>query len=452
MQLGFETVGNATLICHDRVPVLVTDPWLSGPAYFGSWGLSHAIPDAQMASIKAAPNLWLSHGHPDHLSFDSLMELRDKHIYLSDHVGHRIADFLNESGFRVTVVPDRKWMVLSPRVRMQTLAHYNQDSILLVDIDGTLIINLNDAPLTVWQGYIKRMAARYKRVVLLHISGFGDADMINFFNESGKRIEPPGMNRPPIGEVVARQMRNLGANIAVPFSSLHRYQRSDSVWTNALVPTVEEYAVGFDQRAGQLLPAFVSYELNSDHVTALNPRPRSAVVADPKDFGDDWSESLSGDEWIAVKQYFERRPMLGVQLDFIRLLVGGEEHVVRWSRRERSGVTFEVPRGSLLSAVRYEIFDDLFIGNFMKTTLHGKIATVGLYPGVNPYLGKWADNGRACTRGEVREYLREYCRRAPLPYLLSRLDERARYAVHAHVPKDSNGYEFLRKMYKTVRA
>src|SRR3954452_12206658 len=41
MDLGFETIANATLICHDDGPLLATDPWLSGPAYFGSWGLAH---------------------------------------------------------------------------------------------------------------------------------------------------------------------------------------------------------------------------------------------------------------------------------------------------------------------------------------------------------------------------------------------------------------------------
>ena len=36
MDLGFETIGNACLIAHDRGPVVATDPWLSGTAYFGS--------------------------------------------------------------------------------------------------------------------------------------------------------------------------------------------------------------------------------------------------------------------------------------------------------------------------------------------------------------------------------------------------------------------------------
>lgn len=44
MQLGFETIGNATLVAFDRDPVLASDPWIDGAAYFGSWRLSHAVP------------------------------------------------------------------------------------------------------------------------------------------------------------------------------------------------------------------------------------------------------------------------------------------------------------------------------------------------------------------------------------------------------------------------
>jgi hypothetical protein len=50
------------------VPVLATDPWIKGAAYFGSWTTSHLIPEEQLAHVKACKYLWISHGHPDHLS------------------------------------------------------------------------------------------------------------------------------------------------------------------------------------------------------------------------------------------------------------------------------------------------------------------------------------------------------------------------------------------------
>jgi len=100
----------------------------------------------------------------------------------------------------------------------------------------------------------------------------------------------------------------------------------------------------------------------------------------------------------------------------------------------------------------HELFDDLLIGNFMNTTLHGRLQGAGLYPAVNPYLCKWADNGRAQSRAEVRSYLHQYARRAPVANLLGRLDDRAKYAIRAHVVKDSAAYDFLRRMRRVMPA
>src|SRR5438552_9114598 len=109
MDVGFETVGNATLICHDGGSVLVTDPWISGSAYFGSWGRSHEIPAEQMDAIHRCKFVWLSHGHPDHLSSESLHVLRTKTILLPDHVGGRIFTSLKEQGYDVHILKDRVW-------------------------------------------------------------------------------------------------------------------------------------------------------------------------------------------------------------------------------------------------------------------------------------------------------------------------------------------------------
>ena len=73
------------------------------------------------------------------------------------------------------------------------------------------------------------------------------------------------------------------------------------------------------------------------------------------------------------------------------------------------GIQFEVPRSSLMKAVNYEIFDDLLIGNFMRTTFFG---ISSLYDhDFNPLLTKYADNGKAKTEEEVVRYINEYKKR-----------------------------------------
>jgi len=88
MITGFDTIGNAILIAYDAArPALVTDPWITGSAYFGSWGFSHEIPPEQLAAIRGAGYVWLSHGHPDRLRAESLEQLHDKKSLLPDHIG-----------------------------------------------------------------------------------------------------------------------------------------------------------------------------------------------------------------------------------------------------------------------------------------------------------------------------------------------------------------------------
>ena len=190
MDLGFETVGNASLIVHDRKPILCTDPWLDGAAYFGSWILSHKIPDRQKEAVRACDYFWISHGHPDHLSVPSLERHRDKTILLADHDGGRIARDLRGLGFRVMTLPSGQWVQLSDRVRVATIADYNQDSILLIDAGGNLIIDANDASDRGVGDFIRKHVAEAKHTFLAFLTGYGDADMINFYDEDGSFVEP----------------------------------------------------------------------------------------------------------------------------------------------------------------------------------------------------------------------------------------------------------------------
>jgi len=65
-----------------------------------------------------------------------------------------------------------------------------------------------------------------------------------------------------------------------------------------------------------------------------------------------------------------------------------------------------------MTAVEYRVFDDILIGNFARTTLHGdwggKLGTAALYPDLCPYWTKFGDNGGARTAAELRAYFSDY--------------------------------------------
>jgi hypothetical protein len=450
MDLGFETIGNATLIFHDRAPVLATDPWIVGSAYFGSWGLSHAIPPQQREAIERCRLVWISHGHPDHLSAESLERLRGKTILLPDAVGGRICRDLRAQGFAVRVLPDRVWTEVSPRIRVLCIGDVNQDGILLADVGGRLVVDLNDASDRGWGPFVKRTIARARVSFLLRLSGFGDADMINLRHEDGSRLER--VQRIEVGREIAGLTHEYGARYFIPFSSMHRYQRADSDWANRHVTHLEDYPVGFASQRAELLPAFVRFDCVRDCMERIDPPEQPRVVREPSEFGDRWDEPLEPDEAARAERYFRSITHLDRAFDFIRLRVGGREHVVVHGRRRTGrGITFEAPRRSLVGAIDAEVFDDLLIGNFMKTTLHGGAARTGLYPDFTPYVAKYADNGRAKDEPELARYFATYLRRAPLQFLRYRLEEKSKDLFRSAVPFGSGPYRWARRGYRALK-
>lgn len=413
MDLGFETIGNATVICHDGGPLLATDAWLDGDAYFGSWRLSHRIPEEQLDHIRRAPYLWISHGHPDHLSLPSLERLRDKEILLPDHVGGRVASELAAQGFRIRILKSGQWIRLADRTRICSVADIYQDALLLVDLDGHLVVDANDCGDHGIGPFLQETARKFDSSFLMCLTGHGDADMIHFFDEAGKQVTPAAARKEPLGPGIAGLLSAYGIRDFVPFSSMHRYQRTDSAWANEYLTPIGIHDEGFEKEGSRVLPPFVSYDLDRGEFRGLEPPENPHDLIPPEHFGDNWSDELEPADVRTLEAYVRSFRHFDRFLGFVTFKVGGKEHTIRVSpdHAER-GITFETPRHSLMLAVEWRIFDDLLIGNYTRTTLHGdwdgKQSTAALYPDLGPYWTKFGDNGHAHTPEELRKYLTTY--------------------------------------------
>ena len=308
-----------------------------------------------------------------------------------------------------------------------------------------------------WGSLVKRVIRSFPRSFLLRLSGFGDADMINFVDDDGERIPSLAQLRREsgfeVGADVARMTETFGATHFVPFSSFHRYQRTDSEWANEWTTSVDEYARGFRSDRVTLLPAFVRYDVTTGSWEAIDPPAAPPLAFAPEEFGDDWSVPLERDDVDALRRYFTGIERLARHLDRIVFRVGGEEHAVELGGRDTGrSVTFAVPRASLTRAVEWEIFDDLLIGNFMTTALSGPWPSSGLYPGFTPWVTKYADNGRARTDAELHAYFAEYRRRLGVAsWLRSSLEQRAKDSLRGRLSADSPVYQRARRAYSRVK-
>ena len=229
MAFSFETLGNASIqVFSDGKPMLITDPWLKGTAYFGSWALDWPLNEGQIQNALNSEHVWISHGHPDHLHHESL-ELfpKGKKFYLADHYDAEIANMLSDMGFDVTVMEYRKWYPLGPDLKMLAVDNENQDSILAIEAGDYLLLNINDSPFCGEFSYFKNMVKQYPRdnVYVFALCAI-DADMKNIVDSTGKRITPPPEDlKKGMIYRTARMIDQLGAGHFVSSSSHHIYVR-----------------------------------------------------------------------------------------------------------------------------------------------------------------------------------------------------------------------------------
>ncbi|MSP03305.1 MAG: MBL fold metallo-hydrolase [Acetobacteraceae bacterium] len=311
MSVQFETLGNASvMVFADGKPLLATDPWLTGTCYFGSWALDHPLSDQQIRNMTSAEYIWISHGHPDHLHDQSLGMLpAGKKVLLPDHYDKDIYNNLRDRGFEVTIMAYRAWHTLAPDVRVMCIDNINQDAILVIEAEGSLIIDLNDSPLCGEPGFLRGLIARHKpeQTWLLALCSV-DADMFNFVDDAGKSLAgPPEERKPGAVWTVARTAARLGVGNFCCSSSQHIYVRADSIWANPYRIGWTDMRRYWSRPEVRLIEPFVTVDLRSGDFTRNHPAQisdESQISAATGD--DDWTSAMTEAEWAKVDAFMRR--------------------------------------------------------------------------------------------------------------------------------------------------
>ena len=417
MKVNFETIGNATLIVSENERTLLcTDPWFDkDPAYFGSWSLSHKFPEQQRSKCENSKFIFISHFHPDHLNLASLRHCKKSTIILAQHFGSRVENELRRVGFDVISLPSRKWINIGEKTKIMIFNNELQDSALLVELTDnrgqkSLILNLNDTGGYGFEKEIASISKKYKNSFYLQLHCWGDADMINLFDKYWERIPPAAARKFPVGRDIKSGMKRFNCNVAIPFSCHHQYQRRDSVWANKFVTPVELMSQGFTQdKQHTLLPAFQNIELKDNKFLASDLNPEKVIIESPiheSNFGDNWNSLLTKKQINECRDYFCEISSLFKNFKSIILDVGGVQNEMLKYGKGKATIKFKVPRSSLMKSIRREIFDDLLIGNFMKTQI---INGDDLYnPDFTLSVAKYSDNGKVKAEEELKKYFNYY--------------------------------------------
>ena len=144
------------------------------------------------------------------------------------------------------------------------------------------------------------------------------------------------------------------------------------------------------------------------------------------------------------------REILRDHFGFIEVSAGNSTVTVDLNRERRNvGIRFECPRSSFMSCIEHELFDDLLIGNYMRTILHDVEA---LYPHFTPFVAKYGDNGGAKTRRELARYFGHYYMRDPIAHTLKWLANGSEMVLRKVIPEDSAMFRFAKRTYYAYAA
>ncbi len=421
---SFETLGNAMIqVFREGAPALVTDPWLVESAYFGSWGLERPLTERQMGNVAASPFVWFSHGHPDHFHPPSMVHLsRETVMLVPDHYDAEMARTLDEMGFKYQILPNKKWVTLAGGLRVLCVANENMDAILAIDAGGVLLLNKNDSPFCGEDSFFRGLVRGFARSYLLALCAY-DADMINTYDGNMRRlITDPAERKPGTVWSVARTAEYLGVSAYCVSSSQHVYTRPDSAWANEFRITWPDIQKLWTARDVQLIGPYSVVDLSSGAVTPadspVEAPPETRIAATNGD--DDWDARLSEAEWEDVERFARQFETLRHWQDFVAFTVGGEtrQFLIRSSAKGKPqdqliGVNFHVPRASLLDTVKYGYFDDLLIGNFMKTQLQN----MELYPHFSPLVAKLGGNAKVFTKAQLLRFRGHFLLQSPLAFM-----------------------------------
>ncbi|XP_062517845.1 cytidine monophosphate-N-acetylneuraminic acid hydroxylase-like [Corticium candelabrum] len=133
--------------------ILFTDPWLTGPAFSKGWWLLHEPPSDWLDRLSNADMIYISHIHPDHLSYPTLKLLHKRKPHIPIYVGNTSTlpfskqHCYGKETYNVIVCELGEWQQVSDDLRFMIMhdgIHVEMDTCLLVDYKGHLIMNTVD--------------------------------------------------------------------------------------------------------------------------------------------------------------------------------------------------------------------------------------------------------------------------------------------------------------------
>lgn len=229
-------------ICHACCLVetgdlkIVTDPWFAGPAFCEKW---YVFPKPVRTDfVDQTDVVLISHGHEDHLHEATLRLFpKDARVFYPYSFFAGAKEYIQNIGFsNVTEAVTFKKYRLSDRTSVTFIIN-SHDSIMVIESDGKVLVNANDALHSsaekVIDYFVSAIKARWPRIDTL-LCGFGGASYFpNLIHIEGKDDREISLAREQLfAHTFCRIVRGIEPEVAIPFAADFCLLDPGQLWIN----------------------------------------------------------------------------------------------------------------------------------------------------------------------------------------------------------------------------
>ena len=91
---------------------------------------------------------------------------------------------------------------------------------------------------------------------------------------------------------------------------------------NRYTTPIEEHYRNFDNKVGNMLPAFIVWNSISEDFIKINPKKNELSISQPENFGDNWSDDLDKNDKEKIKKYFQQFDQIKSKFGFLSFKIG----------------------------------------------------------------------------------------------------------------------------------
>lgn len=262
MKHRLKTIGHATLVLFENdVPLIATDPWLIGSAYWRSWWLEKYPTKQEFEQVAEAKHLYYTHSHPDHFHYPTLRKLGKPSTLHPHFPRYELSGFLRSEGFPVKELEPWSWYDLSDSVQIASIPVPIDDSILILDTPNAYIANLNDSvPRIGLLRFIRREMFKEDKPLIM-LKSYSPASIATSIYREGRHTQMK--TKKDYANTASRLAEALGAAYFVPFASQAFFNRADSKWANDFKVQYEDLREYWDSAEITLCEPFVDFDLDN---------------------------------------------------------------------------------------------------------------------------------------------------------------------------------------------